>query len=194
MDEFIESVYLRELIQQCQCAIGAVEKMNECLSNRNPGEFFREAGDFLQHSSAVSRILWPPGSRNRLKKKRAKQRGTHLREKLAVPEKHALQTRNLRDHFEHFDERLDEWAESTPYKNIVDNMIGPRNAIAGNVIKDEDIMRMYDPANKEIVFRGEKFNVQTLVDGVRDIQSKVTARLHDIEANKRLQRTGYAGR
>lgn len=192
--EFIESVYLRELIQQCQYAIGAVARMNECLSNRDPGEFFREAGDLLQHSSAVSRILWPPGTKNRVNKKRAKQRGTYLRTKLAVPENHALQARNLRDHFEHFDERLDEWAATSPHKNIVDNMIGPRNAIAGNAIKDEDIMRMYDPTNKEIVFRGEKFNVQVLVDGVLDIQAKATARLHEIKANKRLQRTGYAGR
>ena len=185
MDEFIESIYLRELIQQCQYAIGAVGRMNECLSNQNPSEFFREAGDFLQHSSAVSRVLWPPGSKNRAKKKRAKQRGSHLRAKLAVPENHALQARNLRDHFEHFDERLDEWAETSPHKNIVDNMIGPRNAIGGSAIKDEDIMRMYDPANKEIVFRGETFNVQVLVSGVQDIQAKATARLGEIEANKR---------
>lgn len=194
MDEFIESVYLRELNQQCQYAIGAVGRMNECLSNRNPGEFFREAGDFLQHSSAVSRVLWPPGSTNRAKKKRAKQRGAHLRAKLAVPENNALQARSLRDHFEHFDERLDEWAETSPNKNIVDNMIGPRNAIGGSAIRDEDILRMFDPASNEIVFRGEKFNIQTLVSGVQDIQARATARLGEIEANKRLQRTGYAGR
>jgi len=194
MDEFIESIYLRELIQQCQFAISSVARMDECLSNRSPGEFFREAGDFLQHSSAVSRILWPPGSKNRGKKKRAKQRGAHLRTKLVVPENHALQARNLRDHFEHFDERLDDWAETSPHKNIVDNMIGPRNAIGGNAIKDEDIMRMYDPNTKEIVFRGEKFNAQDLINGVQDVQARATARLGEIEANKRLQRTGDAGR
>ncbi|HLQ27268.1 MAG TPA: hypothetical protein VK138_15495 [Acidiferrobacterales bacterium] len=194
MDESIESVYLRELIRQCEYAIGAVQKANEALSNQNPSEFFREAGDFLQHSSAVSRMLWPPGGINRQKKKKARQRGDHLRAQLSVQEGHVLQNRKLRDHFEHFDERLDEWAEASPNKIIVDNMVGPRKAIAGDAIKDEDIMRMYDPTNKEIVFRGEKFNVQTLVDGINDIQAKGVARLGAIEVNKRLQRIGYAGR
>ncbi len=189
MDEDIEKVYLRELIQQCQYAIDAVDQMNECLKNKNPGEFFREAGDFLQHSSAVSRILWPPGNTNRTKKKRAKQRGAHLKAKLAIADGHTLQTRGLRDHFEHFDERLDEWAETSVHKNIADNMIGPRNAL-GNIFKDDEIMRMYDPAKKEIVFRGEAFNVQTLVDGVKDVQTKANSRLQAVEANKRLQPTG----
>lgn len=191
MDEHIETIYLRELIQQCQYAIDAVNQMNGCLQNKKPGEFFREAGDFLQHISAVSRILWPPGNRNRIKKKRAKQRGAHLQTKLAIADGHALQARNLRDHFEHFDERLDEWAETSVHKNIVDNMIGPRAAI-GNIVKDDEIMRMYDPAKKEIVFRGEAFNVQALVDGVRDVQAKANARLQAIEANKRLHPTGRA--
>lgn len=151
MDEFTEEIFLRELVQQCQHAIGAVEKMNECLKNVDPAEFFREAGDFLQHSSAVSRILWPPGNKNRTSKKRAKQRGAHLKEKLGVLDGHVLQNRNLRDHFEHFDERLDDWAEKSAHKRIVDNMIGPRSAF-GKVVRDDEIMRMYDPAKKEIVF------------------------------------------
>jgi hypothetical protein len=191
MDEFIEKVYLQELIQQCQYAIDAVDQMNECLKNKNPGEFFREAGDFLQHSSAVSRILWPPGNTNRIKKKRAKHRGTYLKATLTIADGHTLQTRSLRDHFEHFDERLDEWAETSIHKNIVDNMISPRSAI-GNVVKDDEIMRMYDPAKKEIVFRGETFNVQALVDGVKDVQAKAKTRLQVVEANKRLQPTGRA--
>ncbi len=190
MDEFIESVYLRELVQQCQYAIAAVQKLNEALANHNPSEFFREASDFLHHSSAVSRILWPPGSSDHRKKKRAKQRGDYLRTRLSVSENHTLQNRKLRDHFEHFDERLDDWAETSPNKNIVDNMIGPRNIIGGDAIKDEDIMRMYDPTSKDIVFRGEKFNIQTLVDGVIDVRTKAAVRLQEIEANKSIKATG----
>lgn len=190
MDEFIEGIYVRELLMQCEYAVNAIPRMNEILASRgNPSEFFREAGDFLQHSSAVSRLLWPPGSKNRASKKRAKIRGVNLRKTLKLDDSHILKDRALRDHFEHFDERLDDWAETSPNKNIVDNMIGPRTAIGGDAIKDQDIFRMYDPTSKLIVFRGERFDVQALVDGLTEVQSKAAERLAQLEANRRLQAT-----
>jgi hypothetical protein len=190
MDEFIEGIYVRELLVQCQYAVDAIQRMNEILAARgSPSEFFREASDFLQHSSAVSRLLWPPGSTNRAKKKRAKKRGTHLRQALKVDDAHILKTRTLRDHFEHLDERLDEWAETSPNRNIVDNMIGPRAAIGGDAIKDQDIIRMFDPSTKLIIFRGEQFDIQGLVNGLIDVQSRAAERLAHLEANRRLQST-----
>jgi hypothetical protein len=190
MDEFIEGIYLNELLVQCQYAVDAVKRMNEILASRGgPSEFFREAGDFLQHSSAVSRLLWPPGSTNRANKKRAKRRGAHLRQALKVDDGHVLRNRTLRDHFEHLDERLDDWAETSPNKNIVDNMIGPRAAIGGDAIKDQDIIRMFDPTTKLIVFRGERFDIQGLVNGLTEVQSKAAERVAQLEANRRLQAT-----
>lgn len=190
MDEFVEGIYIRELLVQCEYAVDAIRRMNEILAARgSPSEFFREAGDFLQHSSAVSRLLWPPGSKNRASKKRAKIRGAHLRQMLKLDDGHILRNRALRDHFEHFDERLDDWAETSPYKNIVDNMIGPRAAIGGDAIKDQDIFRMFDPTAKLIVFRGERFDVQALANGLTEVQSKAAERLAQLEANRRLQAT-----
>lgn len=190
MNEFIEGIYLRELLVQCEYAVDTVKRMNEILAARaSPSEFFREAADFLQHSSAVSRLLWPPGSTDRAKKKRAKKRGVHLRQVLHVDDAHVLKTRTLRDHFEHLDERLDDWAETSPNKNIVDNMIGPRAAIGGDAIKDKDIIRMFDPGTKLIIFRGDRFDIQGLVNGLTDIQSKANERLAQLEANRQLQAT-----
>lgn len=180
MDVFLEEVYLRELRTQCGYAIASVDRMNEVLGD--PGEFFREAGDFLQHSSAVSRMLWPPS-----KKKRAIARGRVLREGLGVPGSHVLQSRTLRDHFEHFDERLDDWAKNSPNRNLIDNMIGPRSAIGGDAITDGDIMRMFEPDTKRLVFRGQPFDVQALVDGVIDIQRRADERLAELD---RIRRTG----
>ena len=188
MDEFIESIYLRELIAQCEFGVGSVQRMNKVLENQgSPSEFFREAGDFLQHSSAVSRLLWPPGSNSRSIKKRAKKRGAHLRNSLEIDDTHSLKERTLRDHFEHFDERLDDWAETSPHKNMVDNMIGPRSAIGGDSIKDQDIMRLFDPATKILIFRGERFDVQALVNGLTDIHTKAIKRVETLEINRRMQ-------
>lgn len=137
--------------------------------------------------------MWPPGSGHRQNKKRAKKRGKHLRTTLKIDDGEALQNRNLRNHFEHFDERLDDWAETSPFKNIVDNMIGPRNAIAGDSIKDQDFMRLFDPATKMLIFRGEPFDVQALVGSLIRIQANGKDRLGILEANRRKQRTPQNG-
>ena len=194
MEEFIEGIYLNELVAQCDHAISSVLRMNQALQNHaSPSDFFRDASNFLQHSSAASRLLWPPGSGHRGNKKRAKKRGAHLRDKLGVDDGEALKNRALRDHFEHFDERLDDWAETSPNKNIVDNMIGPRNAIAGDAVKDQDFMRLFDPATKLLIFRGEPFDVQALVTSLEGIKAKASARIAALEANRRMQRTPKSG-
>lgn len=183
MDRFIERIYLYELITQCENAVAAVQRMNTLLALQQnvAAEFFREAADFLQHTSAVSRLLWPPGSNDRVRRERAEKRGTHLRTSLGVDGDHVLRSRRLRDHLEHYDERIDDWAETSPNKNIVDNMIGPRSAIGGDAIKDTDIMRLYDPSTKKFVFRGESFDVQELVNGVIDIRDRAVRRLGEIQ-------------
>jgi len=183
MDRFIERIYLNELITQCENALTASKRMNELLGaqQNTVAEFFREAADFLQHTSAASKLLWPPGNSNKARGERAKNRGKHLRASLGVDGEHALRSRRLRDHLEHYDERIDDWAETSPNKNIVDNMIGQRSAIGGNAIKDTDIMRLYDPSAKKFIFRGESFDVQDLASGVIDIRDRASRRLTEIQ-------------
>lgn len=183
MDKFIERIYLYELITQCENAVAAIQRMNVLLTSQQNtvSEFFREATDFLQHTSAASRLLWPPGNTDRARRERAENRGNHLRTSLDVEGEHVLRSRHLRDHLEHYDERIDDWAETSPNKNIVDNMIGPRSAIGGDAIKDSDIMRMFDPSTNKFIFRGESFDIQNLVNGVIDIRDRSARRLAETQ-------------
>jgi hypothetical protein len=176
MDAFIEMVYVRELRGQCESAAAAVRRMNELLRERQSLEFFREAADFLQHAACISRLLWPAPKGSAAERARATARGNHLCCSLGVDSTHVLRGRDLRDHLEHYDERIDDWAETSPNRNIVDNMIGPRTAIGGTAIKDSDIMRLFDPATKQFIFRGESFDIQALVSGVEDIKVKAAKR------------------
>ena len=81
----------------------------------------------------------------------------------------------MRDHFEHFDERLDDWAENSRNRNIISRLLGPRSAVGGNAIDDSDIIHHYDPSSKIYSFRGEPFNIQDLVTGIDDIHKKALA-------------------
>jgi hypothetical protein len=189
MDDFLQQIYLIEVKQQCEYCFEAVQKMNAILKDREKGDFFREAHYLVHHAAAISRIFWPPKGRDKEATKRAKRRGRFLRDLLGLTSGHPIENRALRDHFEHFDERLDDWAEKSRYRSIVDRFIGPRGAIRVNGIHDTDFIRHYDPAKKTLSFRGERFDVQALASGLDDIYNHTVKRLAEIEANKRLKPT-----
>ena len=75
---------------------------------------YRHAHSFLSHTSNVSRLFWPVAnskaneSQEHLEARVPRiKRGRLLREKYDLPSLSILSNRRLRDHFEHFDERLD---------------------------------------------------------------------------------------
>jgi len=181
MDAEIERIYIIELLMQCAYAWDVANTMSDILNMPNSPEkiprFFREAGYFLQHTSAISRLLWPAktGSNDL-----AKKRGSHLCEMLKVNEDHILNKRHLRNHFEHIDERLDDWGQNSPHHNLVYESIGSRTNIRGDVITDKDVFRLFNPQTSILSFRGEEYNVLDMVNGVRDIQSKAHERMRQI--------------
>jgi hypothetical protein len=153
-------------------------------------EVFRSVHSLLTHSSNISRILWPPRPRTRrrvgiirrllialrivrpveVKPTEREQfrveRATALRAALALPDDgHPLKSRKLRDHLEHFDERLDQWVLTSARRNFVQDTIGPwGRAIVG--IEESDCMRWYDPESKKFLFRGESVDLQALVSAI----------------------------
>lgn len=60
--------------------------------------------------------------------------------RLRLPEdEHPLKSLKLRDHLEHFDERLDHWQAKSVRKNCSRDSIGSRERLAG--VDDIDIMQ-----------------------------------------------------
>ena len=197
MDEFVQKIYLLEAATQCQFAINAVltlnnlmPKLDEATNNGDvelqttlQQEIFRNIHSILTHASNVSKIFWPSTPRRRSGESEANYhsrcsslpklvRAAELRELLALPENtHALKSRELRDHLEHFDERLDHWQAHSERKNYFHDSIGSREYLSG--VDDIDIKRWYDPSRKRMIFRGESFDLQELVDGIIDMHTKL---------------------
>lgn len=87
-----------------------------------------------------------------------------LRQSLLVSENSSLRQVGMRNNFEHFDERLDEWWEKSAQHNFLDRMIGPPSAVVG--INDLDRFRVYDNTTHDVVFWGERFNIQAIATEV----------------------------
>jgi hypothetical protein len=77
-------------------------------------EFFLAVQGLLGSAANISKIFWPIGGKSAEdnKARRRLERGHRLRKELAVPDDSPLRARAVRNHFEHMDERLDEYALS----------------------------------------------------------------------------------
>jgi len=75
----------------------------------------------------------------------------------------------MRNHFEHFDERLDRWWEQSSHHGYVDRNIGM--VTAG--IEEINVFRNYFPETGELVFWGDKFNLKAIHDVLFDLYPRL---------------------
>ena len=200
MDRHAKDVFLGEIKKQAEMSINAMKALAN-VHKRMRGsevdwgvrevmhsEHFRTVHSFLTHISNVSRLIWPPAFTGKTKicqcKKLvdgqtcgpcvARARAEFLQEVLGLTnQEHALKNRTLRDHLEHFDERLDNWQQTSVNKNYVQDYIGPKGGIAG--FDERDMMRQLDPGTGEFIFRGESYSLLALSEGAQDILQRATA-------------------
>lgn len=194
MDSFLQRVYISEIKSQARFALNAVGALNQALQNTREfdgdwdrhnffhAEVFRQTHSFLTHASNVSRLFWPPPPR----KKKGEgpdvfaerlaytaDRGTSLIALFGLDDSSPLKSRVLRDHLEHYDERLDHWSNTSQRRNIASDTIGPPSAIVG--LDPSDTMRWFDPTNNAFRFRGEEYALQPLATAVDQLLPKADA-------------------
>ncbi|WP_231421656.1 hypothetical protein [Pseudomonas sp. Leaf59] len=196
MDKHVLGVYLSELESQSLMALNAInvldkvtaidhEQMIDMGSEQRieiNKECFRSVHSFLTHLSNISRLIWPPALSPKQNcfcdKPRAmglkcntcvaRMRSAEILSALNIidPE-HVLKNRTLRDHLEHFDERIDHWMQTSERRNYVQDYIGAKGGIQG--MEESDMMRQYDPDNGNFTFRGETHSLVDLFAGLQDL-------------------------
>lgn len=212
MDGHALGIYLEELESQSLMALGATTVLNEfgAITREQRKamtleqkiqmnkEYFRSIHSFLTHLSNISRLLWPPALSPKqhcfcdkpkaLGRKCgtcvARERSQCLLVTLDMNEHdHVLKNRSLRDHLEHFDERLDHWMVTSERRNYVQDHIGAKGAIQG--VEDTDMMRQYDPASGDFTFRGETHSLFALFEGMREVLERTRAASEKLQVVQR---------
>jgi hypothetical protein len=119
MDQRLLRIFQLEVVKQCQFAIMAIQDLENALKDLNDMNCPASNGmtriwysiqAFLIATGNLSKLLWPPTPI-------IPERGTELRASLSVEENSCLQLRRLRNHFEHYDDRLEKffshWSHQT---------------------------------------------------------------------------------
>lgn len=85
-----------------------------------------------------------------------------------------LEPRHFRNHFEHFDERFEDWATSSARRNFIDSNVSPDAIIGG--LAPGDYLRNFDTGTHAVTFRGDTYPLRPIIDAV--------AALHDVASRE----------
>lgn len=161
MDLMLLCLFQRQVALQCEAILFAAEDLQRALRIRASSWAWISIQNLLGAGANASKALWGQGG------KFAGEREP-LRRSLQVEDTSPLREVAMRNRFEHFDEKMDEWWDQSTDHNYVDMNFGDvETAISG--VDEKDMFRNFDPATGDLIFWGERFNLQAIVDEARRV-------------------------
>lgn len=157
-----ETVFIGEIVLQSKIAELAAKRVSAIKDNFDQIEVWSSIQSILVAAGKVSKILWPS--------KEYAERGERLRELLKVSEDNILSNRKFRNHFEHYDERIEDWFKKQSSAVYSDLAVDPFKSIWGNVPCNHH--RAYDPLTQTLTFRGESFDLAAVLKELKEIRNK----------------------
>lgn len=158
-----ELVFIGEIVNQAKFAERAAEHLKATADDADPVEIWGAIQSILIAAANVSKILWPA-------RKISAVRGDALRQLLDVDDHNPLSDRSLRNHFEHYDERIENWFREKSSAVYIDSRIDSFDSVWGH--NPANIHRGYDPLTKTLTFRGESTDLQAILIALEEIRRK----------------------
>ena len=157
-----EMVFICEIVLQSKIAELSAKRLSAIKDNFDQIEVWSSIQSILVAAGNVSKILWP--------QKEYAARGKRLRELLKVDDNNILSDRKFRNHFEHYDERIEDWFKKQSSAVYSDLAVDPFKSIWGNVSTNQH--RAYDPLTQTLTFRGESFELAVVLKALQEIRIK----------------------
>lgn len=152
--------FQRQVKFQCECVLIAAQEIDAAMPRHDNQALFCALQALLSAAANISKALWGASKKGFADR-------AFLRASLQVADNSPVHLRNMRNHFDHFDARLDEWWITSKRHNMVDMAIMSRTAILG--VDDIDRFRAFDPQTGDATFAGDNFNIKEIVSEVQRI-------------------------
>lgn len=163
MKDLSEMVFIAEIVMQAKIAKRAAERLQVTTDHFNEIEVWGAIQSILIAAGNVSKILWPS-------RKSSVARGKALRMLLNVDNRNLLSDRKFRNHFEHYDERIEDWFEENRSAVYMDPSIDSFKSIWGS--NPANCHRTYNPLTQTLTFRGESVDLAALLNVLEEIRYK----------------------
>ena len=161
MNSFKEFIFIGEITLQAKIAQRAAERLSATHDKFDHLETWCSIQSILVAAGNVSKILWP--------NEKYKIRGENLRRFLKIENNNPLSSRKFRNHFEHYDERIEEYFKDHSDGVYTDLAMNP--SLNSGILGDGplDTHRGYNSFNNTLVFRGETFDLDSVLTALEDI-------------------------
>lgn len=189
MDQRVMDIFMRELDNQGDAVKVAWEQYRDAITalqeerpqnvRQNVARVFLAVQAILASGALVSKLLWmsqpqrpqgctcPPDPAAVERNDRAKERCKALRNALNI-KGGILQSRKVRNSFEHFDDYLDSYFAHDPGRMVADRFIASLDPLQGSVL----FMRHLDPDSNIISILGESVPLAEIRDAVTDVADR----------------------
>jgi hypothetical protein len=162
MNSMLLRVFQKQIELQCRAVLKAANDLDTALAVNDVIGSFCAIQSLLSAAANISKALW--GDR---KTKKALAARKPLRDSLHIDNNSPLYPLKMRNNYDHFDERLDEWWKKSKNHNVVDVSVIPKDLILG--FDDIDCFRLYNQQNKELTFWGQRFNLGEIIEAVQQL-------------------------
>jgi hypothetical protein len=171
MDKGLETAYLQELDGQANFALLALADMRKSHADLVGGDqgagirFWSSVQSFLMAVANISKILFP----------KTNPRGGHLRNLVGVSSGSPLDytNRGVRDSYEHIDERLETWWNTSADKRRADYNIYPTSALHGLIGGSNNCLRHFDPNTNTLTFQGNSLEILPVEKAIVELKQKI---------------------
>jgi hypothetical protein len=190
MDRRLTLMFLRQAWYQCEYAMYAAREIN---ANTDVMRRFYAIERLLTAAANISKILW--GS------SRSSPRPTRKRERKELPDlvglgkTSILRPRIMRDHFEHFDARIEEWADLCASSG--DWGYADMNALGAGPLfvspkKDARKLRHFDPHTNMLYFFGQPYDLAALMKEIIALKERIEDHATDDPVIQSMRRMANA--
>jgi hypothetical protein len=168
VDTLLLRVHQQQIEHQCKAAIMALKLAQAALDRNDQDVFWASIQNALTASGNIAKGLWGAGG------KLAAEREP-LRRSLGISDDdNPLASVDLRNHLEHYDERLDRWYRTSARHIHADFIIGPVATTIGGA-DSGDVFRHFDPQTGDVIFWGEHYSILALRDALHALLPIVEA-------------------
>lgn len=171
---------------ECAFALHAFNRINETVeklrapypSEELTQQFWYSIGAFLTSYGNISKAFYPPSPPRdgKLSKFIVNKRGQELKAILGLDEPSLFADREMRNDFEHFDERIDEWFYLSKDHRLVDSSIVPESLLTQYSPEDtlrNYVLRDFVEGKYVLKFTTREVDLNDVVDAIKKLKTSL---------------------
>jgi hypothetical protein len=168
MDAFVLEIFQHEVEFQAKVIVACAYEIEISLIDRGTDRSWRTLQNLLVSAANISKLLW--GSRGGREAERAE-----LRQSLGVGDDSPMKDTDLRNDFEHFDERVERHYAATDQRIYLGRNIGPPGFVNIQGMLPGSRFQHFDPATGMVTFWEHSVSVREIVQEAQRLLGAIQA-------------------